>query len=276
MRNPRGPPTSARTAGGRIVAPSRTYTPRVAKQTLYEVLGVKRNADDKDIRAAFQALEETFNADAADPEDVARCNLIREAFRVLGNEALRKAYDESLRREILQAAATEPLPKALPQIVTRGRLIAVALVAVVALIWYAGKARQERLELEQVAAQKAAAERAAEVQRAEYEADRQRREAQEASRSAEYADRQQRYQYERDVADNRWQRDYGYEQRQQAQQNQYNAANEVRRLEQEQRNAEYESKREHQEALRRLEKEKAYLKQLEYENYGWKKDPYSR
>ncbi|MBL8492438.1 MAG: DnaJ domain-containing protein [Rhodocyclaceae bacterium] len=248
----------------------------MAKQTLYEVLGVKRNADDKDIRAAFQALEETFNADAADQEDVARCNLIREAFRVLGDEALRKAYDESLRREILQAAATEPLPKALPQIVTRGRLIAVALVAVVALIWYAGKARQERLELEQVAAQKAAAERAAEVQRAEYEADRQRREAQEASRSAEYADRQQRYQYERDVADNRWQRDYGYEQRQQAQQNQYNAANEVRRLEQEQRNAEYESKREHQEALRRLEKEKAYLKQLEYENYGWKKDPYSR
>lgn len=243
----------------------------MAKQTLYEILGVKRNAEPKDIQTAYEALERDFSSE---PEAAERNNLVREAHRILSDAHLRQGYDESLRREILQAAATEPLPRAMPQIVTRRRLIAAGLVAVAALVWYGKEARLERLERERIEAQKAAAERAAEIQRAEYEADRQRREAQEAARKAEYADEQQRYQYERDLANSRWQADtydprFPNHRKEASNQDAY-------RIEQERRNAEYEAKREHQEAMRRLEKEKAYLKQLEYENYGWRKDPRPR
>ena len=153
----------------------------MAKQTLYEILGVKRNAAPQDIQAAFAALERNFSPE---PEAAERNNLVREAHRILSDAQLRQGYDESLRREILQAAATEPLPKAMPQIVTKPRLIVAGLLAVAALVWYGNTARLERLEREQVAAQKAAAERAAEIQKAEYEADRRRRDAQEAERHA--------------------------------------------------------------------------------------------
>ena len=243
----------------------------MAKQTLYEILGVKRNAAPQDIQAAFAALERNFSPE---PEAAERNNLVREAHRILSDAQLRQGYDESLRREILQAAATEPLPKAMPQIVTKPRLIVAGLLAVAALVWYGNTARLERLEREQVAAQKVAAERAAEIQKAEYEADRRRRDAQEAERRVERAEQEQRYQYERDVANSRWQGET-YDPRFPA--NRQNTSNqEAYRVEQERRNAEYEAQRQHQEAMARLEKEKAYLRQLEYENYGWRKDPRPR
>jgi len=66
------------------------------KRDYYEVLGVERNASEKDIKAAYRkrALEFHPDRNAGDPEAEAKFKEAAEAYDVLGTEEKRKRYDQ--------------------------------------------------------------------------------------------------------------------------------------------------------------------------------------
>jgi hypothetical protein len=65
------------------------------KQTLYEVLGVPRDAKLTDITRAYNRHKSSVTRDDAAP-DLKRETTIREAYETLSDEARREAYDQSL------------------------------------------------------------------------------------------------------------------------------------------------------------------------------------
>ncbi|MGB1583268.1 MAG: DnaJ domain-containing protein [Solirubrobacterales bacterium] len=61
---------------------------------LYEVLGVSRNADSADIRAAYLVAAKRHHPDSGgDEADVEQMRLVNLAYEVLGNSTLRSSYD---------------------------------------------------------------------------------------------------------------------------------------------------------------------------------------
>jgi serine protease Do len=94
------------------------------KETLYDILGVPRNAKLTDIGRAYNRHKATMRAEHT-PPDERRNALLHEAFEVLSDPQKRAAYDASLRRS---RAVVLPGGRAL------GRGPAVALLLVIALV----------------------------------------------------------------------------------------------------------------------------------------------
>ncbi|HLB16152.1 MAG TPA: DnaJ domain-containing protein, partial [Burkholderiales bacterium] len=64
------------------------------KQTLYEILGVSREASPEEIAVAYQSR--LLELEAASPQDPTALTLVREAQQMLSNATRRSAYDASL------------------------------------------------------------------------------------------------------------------------------------------------------------------------------------
>lgn len=65
-----------------------------AGKTFYDVLGVSKNASDKEIKSAFRKLAQKYHPDAGGDE--AKFKEISEAYETLSNEKKRKEYDQML------------------------------------------------------------------------------------------------------------------------------------------------------------------------------------
>ena len=63
-------------------------------KTFYDVLGVSKNATDKEIKSAFRKLAQKYHPDAGGDE--AKFKEISEAYDTLSNEKKRKEYDQML------------------------------------------------------------------------------------------------------------------------------------------------------------------------------------
>jgi hypothetical protein len=68
------------------------------KETLYDILGVPRNAKINEIERVYARHRSEMRRETA-PPDPRRATLLREAFEVLSDPQKREAYDASLRRE---------------------------------------------------------------------------------------------------------------------------------------------------------------------------------
>ena len=67
-----------------------------AKTTLYEILGVPRDAKANDIGRAWKSFR-TSQTDDTVPPDARRAALVKDAYEILSDPARREAYDRSLR-----------------------------------------------------------------------------------------------------------------------------------------------------------------------------------
>ena len=109
------------------------------KKTLYDILGVGREATPEEITAAYRRkLDELKNAPSTDANTLP---LLREAHQILSNASQRSAYDASLAPRAVRAAPEpddEPEPSALAALVWEGwRKWALGLVVLVALgVWW--------------------------------------------------------------------------------------------------------------------------------------------
>ncbi len=65
-----------------------------ATKTFYDVLGVSKNATDKEIKSAFRKLAQKYHPDAGGDEK--KFKEISEAYETLSNEKKRKEYDQML------------------------------------------------------------------------------------------------------------------------------------------------------------------------------------
>ena len=63
-------------------------------KTFYDVLGVSKNATNKEIKSAFRKLAQKYHPDAGGDE--AKFKEISEAYDTLSNEKKRKEYDQML------------------------------------------------------------------------------------------------------------------------------------------------------------------------------------
>ena len=79
-----------------------------SKKTLYDILGVERDANPLDIGLAYKKYRDEL-ARAA-PQDPSALSLVHEAHEVLANPARRAAYDASLVTQAEKAAAREQEP----------------------------------------------------------------------------------------------------------------------------------------------------------------------
>lgn len=86
-----------------------------AKKTLYEILGVPRDANDIDIGLAHE--KRNFELAREVPPDASAKSLVHEAFEVLSNPKRRAAYDASLVSAAEKAAASQ---QAEPDLVLEG------------------------------------------------------------------------------------------------------------------------------------------------------------
>jgi DnaJ-class molecular chaperone len=71
----------------------------MATRNHYGVLGVPRTESTAGIRAAFRDLVKRHHPDRAEDEDAKRFREVVEAYRVLADPEIRRAYDEDLRRQ---------------------------------------------------------------------------------------------------------------------------------------------------------------------------------
>ncbi len=84
--------------------------------THYDVLGVERDASTAQIRAAFRRLARAHHPDTSTSGSADSLTPINDAWRVLGDAALRRAYDRSLdaRPQPEVVDAWEPVPAPVP------------------------------------------------------------------------------------------------------------------------------------------------------------------
>lgn len=67
----------------------------MAKKDYYEVLGVSKTADDKEIKSAFRRLAKQYHPDLnKDPDAPEKFKEVQEAYEVLSDENKRKLYDQ--------------------------------------------------------------------------------------------------------------------------------------------------------------------------------------
>ena len=65
------------------------------KRDYYEVLGVDKNADEKEIKKAYRKLAMKYHPDVSDDEDsTEKFKEISEAYAVLSDEDKRQKYDQ--------------------------------------------------------------------------------------------------------------------------------------------------------------------------------------
>jgi curved DNA-binding protein CbpA len=225
------------------------------KKTLYGILEVSEDASAAAIRASYDRLSVRHDPDspenAGNSEARLQYNLIRDAFLTLANEAKRKAYDQTLARtrHAERSITYEDKPVQQSSLMKSLLVIGIA-VAVGGYLYY--DRQQTAQELERVAAEKKKIEE--EVKK---------RQAEDDQRAAQIA--------ANDAAEQkRLRRNLELEQaRRDADQSRQSVYSEVRarhEAEMQRRREEMERQREAYEATRRVEREKAYARQLEYEN----------
>jgi molecular chaperone DnaJ len=82
--------------------------------THYEVLGVDRDASTAEIRAAFRRLARAHHPDTSTSGSADSLAPVNDAWRVLGDPALRRDYDRALevsaRRDVAKDVAPIPMP----------------------------------------------------------------------------------------------------------------------------------------------------------------------
>ena len=67
----------------------------MAKKDYYEVLGVSKNADEKEIKSAFRRLAKKYHPDLnKEPDAAEKFKEVQEAYEVLSDENKRKMYDQ--------------------------------------------------------------------------------------------------------------------------------------------------------------------------------------
>ena len=67
----------------------------MAKRDYYEILGVDKNADEKEIKMAFRRLAKKYHPDVnKEPDAEAKFKEAQEAYAVLSDETRRKQYDQ--------------------------------------------------------------------------------------------------------------------------------------------------------------------------------------
>lgn len=93
------------------------------KTSLYEVLGVSRDAKLQDITRAYNRYRAELRSEAAAP-DARREALMREAYEVLSDPQKREAYDASLRRGWSTMAATPRRRRGIAAVAGSGLAIA--------------------------------------------------------------------------------------------------------------------------------------------------------
>lgn len=100
-----------------------------AKTTLYEILGVARDAKATDIARAYNKFRASLLDDTV-PPDARKAVLVKDAYEILSDPARRGAYDESLRapKVVIAKAASRVSPLHLA--------IAAGVVVFAALAWY--------------------------------------------------------------------------------------------------------------------------------------------
>jgi hypothetical protein len=191
------------------------------KQTLYDLLAVRRDATRAEIERAYDQTKAM--AGGAAVRDGSSVHLIEEAFATLSNPARREAYDASLRRaaqlelEARSASAMIEEPAA-----GRRRIVVAVLAALVVLAggWYwksshdAAVAMERQAELRRIEAERLAVEAEAEKIRAENEQMALRQAAEDRRSSQELQRYSARYGVVRSQSDYAEQRRLEMEQRQ--------------------------------------------------------------
>ena len=79
-------------------------TPEIQERTYYEVLGLPISPSQislREIKAAYHRALLTAHPDKVTGSSGAEVDLVREAWRVLGNEVLRKEYDTKIKSMLL-------------------------------------------------------------------------------------------------------------------------------------------------------------------------------
>jgi curved DNA-binding protein CbpA len=224
----------------------------VAGRNLYAILGVPEHADQEAIKAAYASALAKLEAggEAAAADRVA----ITESFKILSDGRLRGGYDRKL--EAMRAPPPLPQPPAQSWSGVRAVVIVLALLAIPG--YFYNEKRIERL----------AAEKAAELRRAEAKKQLEELEARRATMLKESEERNA--ERARQAEENRM---YAQQQQDRAR-GAYNTMVVNRQIEMETRNAERERERqrrteemqrqrEEQEARMRLENDKRRLRQLE-------------
>lgn len=83
-----------------------TSSPSSAADTHYTTLGIEPKASDAEVKAAYLQLSKKFHPDLNQEKGaVERFREVGEAYQVLGNDATRRAYDDSLLRRPRPGAA---------------------------------------------------------------------------------------------------------------------------------------------------------------------------
>jgi DnaJ-class molecular chaperone len=184
------------------------------KKTLYDFLGVRRDASRAEIEKAYDQMQAMYGG-ANGAELAARngCSmpLIEEAFSTLSNPSRREVYDASLQRaarrelEVRSASTMEAEPR------SASRSKALALLAIVALAfsgWYikfSNDARAERFrregEIQRIEAERLAVEAEAEKLQAQREQENQRMVVEERRQSVELSAAMTRFNADRSRAE---------------------------------------------------------------------------
>lgn len=214
--------------------------------TLYDLLEISQSASQETVADAFQRLKDRLSSDKSLSDDDRNNRLIalREAFATLSNPQQRARYDQRLASRYENTTVVIEKESSASWI----KWLIIGLIALTGMIAY-GKyqAVQEaaKLERERIAAEVKQAELAAK------QAEEERRAASEAMRQKQLEANQQRYEIERTRA-------YADQVSRQAAMQERQAAAEQAQAERQRR----------YEAERQLAKDKALLRQMQYENSG--------
>ncbi len=80
-----------------------------AMKTHYEVLGVKFDSTQNEIKKAFRELSFKFHPDTGEEPDSDSFSKITEAFKVLGNPQKRADYDEQMSKNPIEDLEQETM-----------------------------------------------------------------------------------------------------------------------------------------------------------------------
>ncbi len=80
------------------------------ERTYYDVLGVPRNADNKQIKNAYREIAKEHHPDSSSGGDPERFHEAQQAYEVLGDETNRQQYDSELAGQDARRNATETAP----------------------------------------------------------------------------------------------------------------------------------------------------------------------
>ncbi|XP_060563306.1 uncharacterized protein LOC132722764 [Ruditapes philippinarum] len=81
---------------------------RASGESFYDVLGVSKNATDKEIRMAFLELNKKVNPDSANKSVQEKVGRVKDAYKVLCNSTTRNIYDDKLKQGLFMGAEVVP------------------------------------------------------------------------------------------------------------------------------------------------------------------------